>query len=281
VLAEAYQMTQVLKIPIKTTATVYATQNTPIAKWKDYLQKAWEIFGVQVKSNDPFDFSDGDCTRLVLKMQNLQIDYWALAQTPAWPICQQAMARQNYTPPLGRGGPYTPDRNVVGQAGKAADGVWGMNSGVMISGFPGEPYPWDPSGRAPEIDRYLASVKKYSPAGDDIENIWTQTFWTGAKLLDEAVKRQTDALTWQGVNKWIQSQRNWNSGLLPPFSLVPTCKTGAPAFMFQWKWDGQQLVQTDWRPYGGRIEIPTEVKNRFVPGGGDCYLTKMADETLQ
>jgi hypothetical protein len=221
----------------------------------------------------------------VIKLRNLNIDYWALAQTVGWPICQQAMARQQWTPPLGRGGPYTPDEHFVGQAGLASKDIYAMMNGVQIRKNKGEPYPWSPDGKAPEVDNYVASMKRFSPSSSDIgsvENVWSQDFWVGAKLLHESLRRQTDALTWEGVNRWIQAQDNWVSGLLSPLGFKPDCKKATPEWMFQWKVDadGKTLIQSDWQPYGGPVKLPVEVKNAIVPGAGDCYLTKMADAKL-
>ena|GEM_PF-3190045 len=280
----AYLQTQVLKQPIKTTAIVYETSNIPWGQWPDYAVKAWTQWGVDVKSVDRFNVSDGDCTSLVLKVRNLNIDYWQLANSLGWPLCQQAMARQNWAPKFGRGGPYTADEHFVGQAGQASDGVYALTNGVQIAQNKGTPFPYDPSGVAPEVDHFVETMKKYSPKSSDmgsLENIWSQDFWSQGKLINESIRRQSDAITWKGVNQWIQSQTAWNGGLVAPSSFKPTCKTGSsPVWMFQWKWDGQKLVQSDWKPYGGPQPMPTKAKDAVVPGAGDCYMTAMADAKL-
>jgi ABC-type branched-subunit amino acid transport system substrate-binding protein len=279
---EAYQLKEILKLPIQSTALMYDSQNLPINAWVDYMKRGWEHFGIAVKSIDSFNLSDADCTQLVLKMQRLNIDYWALGQTAGWPICQQAMARQGYSPPLGRGGPYTPTSQFVGQAGAAAKGIYGQNAGVQIRINRGEPYPWSPDGRAPEVDHFVDTIKKYAPQSADyrnVENIWTQMYWVAAKLLTVAISKQTDAITWDGVNRWIQAQDNWVSGLISPHSFRPNCKTGSEAaWMFQWELDEKnQLVQTSWKPYGGPVKLPLKAKEAIVPGAGECYSTAMAD----
>lgn len=278
----AYQLTQVLKLPIKSTAVLYETQNLPSQKWAKYMQKAWEIWGVQVKSVDKFNLSDADCTQLVIKMRDLQIDFWQVAQSLGWPICQQAMNRQNYTPPQGRGGPYTADEHFVGQAGLGSDGVYAETPGVQIIQNPGEPYPYNAANKAPAVEDYVASMKKFSPSSTDpgsLENIWTQQFWAAGKLLDDAIRHQSGAITWKGVNQWIQSQKSWSAGLSSPMNFTPGCKTGAPVWIFQWKAVNGKLVQSDWKPYGGPIQLPAEAKDK-IAGGGDCYLSRMADAEL-
>jgi ABC-type branched-subunit amino acid transport system substrate-binding protein len=279
----AYYLTQVKKLPIHSTAVLYDTQNAPIGPWVPFLAKAWQIWGVNVKSTDPFNLSDADCTQLTLKVKGEGIDFWQLAQSLGWPICQQAMARQNWTPPFGRGGPYTADTHFVGQVGPAAEGIYAEDTGVQIAINTGQPYPADPSGKAPKVDDFINSMKKYSPNSGDIgslENVWSQSFWSGAELIDQAIHAQTQAITWKGVNQWIQGQTHWVSGLTQPQNFTPTCKSGAQMWMFQWKNNGGTLVQPDWHQYGGVVNLPDSVKNQIVPGGGACWLTKAADAGL-
>jgi hypothetical protein len=101
-----------------------------------------------------------------------------------------------------------------------------------------------------------------------------------AKLLDDSIRHQSDAITWKGLNQWLQSQRNWESGLVGPISVAPNCKTGPKVWIFQWKSDGKKLVQSDWQPYGGRIEVPDDALNFVAPGAGKCLLTAVADAEL-
>jgi ABC-type branched-subunit amino acid transport system substrate-binding protein len=280
----AYQLTQVLKVPIKSTAVLYDTQNVPIEPWAKYMAKAFEIWGVQVKSVDRFNLSDGDCTQIVVKLQRLAIDYWQIAQTLGWPLCEQAMHRQNWIPPHGRGGPDTADAYFIAQVGPKGDGVIANGlGGVQIARNYGQPWPYNKEGKAPAVDAYVESMKKYSPRNADmrsLESIWAQFYWSAAKLIDEAIKAQSGSITWKGVNQWIQGQTAWTSGVLAPINFSPRCKTGTGVWLFQWKYDGQQFVQGDWQPYGGPIELPTEAKNKIVPGAGDCYITAMSDAEL-
>ncbi|MDQ1502284.1 MAG: branched-chain amino acid transport system substrate-binding protein [Actinomycetota bacterium] len=280
----AYYLTKVANFPVKSAALIYETANVPWAPWAPYAKKAWEYFGIDVKSMDRFNISDGDCTQLVLKIRNLGVDFWQIAESLGWPLCQAAMARQNYTPKFGRGGPYTDDVNFVGQVGQASDGIYAMSNGVQIMKNKGQPWPFDPSGVAPSVDRFVNSMKQFSPkSADDIglEGIWAQDFWTSAKLLDDAISRQVDAVTWKGVNGWIQSQKSWNGGLIAPANFDPKCKSGSAAWIFQFKWNGSRLVESDWQPYGGYKPFPDELKNFVMPGAGDCWLTAMADAELK
>jgi len=280
----AYILTQVMKLPIKTVALAYDTTNVPWGPWAKYAQKAWEAFGIEVKSVDRFNLSDGDCTQLVLKVRNLGIDFWDVAQTLGWPLCQQAMARQNYSPKFGRGGPMTDDINFTGQVGQAADGLYAMTNRVQVVKDRGQPWPWNGAHVAPEADHFVDTMRRFSPKSANeagLEAIWAQTFWSTAKLLNDGLLRQVDAVTWRGFNQWAQAQRNWSSGLTAPASFDPKCKTGATALrIFQYKWDGSAVKPADWQPYGGFQSVPTDILNKIVPGAGQCYLTAMADAEL-
>jgi ABC-type branched-subunit amino acid transport system substrate-binding protein len=280
----AYQLTQVLKKPIKSTAVMYDTQNVPVEPWVKYMAKAWEIWGVQVKSTDRFNLSDADCTQLVVKMRNLNVDFWNLAQSLGWTLCEQAMARQRWFPPQSRGGIYTPDAYFIAQVGPTADGIVGQQMGPQIGKNYGQPWPYGNGGKNPQTDAYVESMKRFSPRNADIrtlESAWAQVFWSAGRLLDESIKAQNGAITWKGVNQWIQGQRAWAGGLLPPANFSPTCKTGgAEIFIYDWKYTGKEFVQNDWQPWGGRIQLPTEAKNKIFPGAGDCYVTAMADAEL-
>lgn len=279
----AHQLKNVLKIPIKSTAILYGNQNFAWAKWAKYAKLAWESLGVEVKSMDQFDISDGDCTSIVLKMKSLNIDFWQVAQSVGWPLCQQAMARQNYTPPLGRGGPFTATYNYVSQAGLAMHEVYGMNYGIQIGKNTCEPYTYEPGiSKAPQCENYINSMKKYATDAsvESLEDVWAQLFWTGGKLIDDALRHQTGALTWDGMIKWIGGQKHWLSGLAPPIDFTPTCKKGSSWWIFQWLSDGEKLVQSDWQPFGGSIQVPTDMKNKIFPGAGDCFVTALTDAEI-
>jgi ABC-type branched-subunit amino acid transport system substrate-binding protein len=282
----ATKLVRELKIPIKTAAIMYDTANLPWGAWVEYAQRAWEAVGVKVVSVDRFNVSDGDCTSLVLKMKNLNVDFWNHANSAGWPLCEQAMSRQKWLPKYGRGGFGTDDINFVGQIGKAADGIYAVTNTPQITKNKGTPYPWDPSGVAPAVDDYIRTMREYSPRSANdagLEGIWAQSFWVAAKLIHQAVLRQTEALTWKGMNQWISSQKAWASGLVAPTNFDPKCKTGStPEWVFQFKWDDarQRLYEADWHPYGPPSPVPTDVSNAMIPGAGACMLTAMADAKL-
>jgi len=159
----SWSSTRNVALPIRSTAVLYDTNNVPIAPWVKYLAKAWEAVGVQVKSTDPFNLSDGDCTRIVLKMRSLGIDFWNAGPTLAWPACLSAASRQNYAPPVGSGGPYSGDASFVAQAGGASNNYYAQTAGVQIRRNKGQPYPYEPTNTAPLVDDYVNSMRKYSP----------------------------------------------------------------------------------------------------------------------
>jgi hypothetical protein len=214
-------------------------------------------------------------------MRNLDIDYWDHAYTLGWPICEVEMARQNWRPRQGRGGPYTADITFTSQAGKAAEGVYGSMNGVRYTGNPsddGGPYPG--ADKAPAFRDYVDSVKRFEPRLSDVAglgSVWMQVFWTAGKLMDDAIRHQAKAVTWRGINEWIQKQSNWSSGLMAPVrSFAPSCKTGSPSWVFQWEWSGQGLQLSDWRTLGGYRQ-PSAASQKAVVGADDCLDTRMAD----
>jgi ABC-type branched-subunit amino acid transport system substrate-binding protein len=293
ILHEAYVTTQVLKKPIKSVAILTENSNMPWAEFVDFAKTAWSQFGVGVKSVDRFNLSDGDCTQIVIKMRNLNIDFWAVGQVLGWPLCGQAMARQNWFPPQGFGGPYTDDAAYVNQMGQAADGVYAITNSPQINvksasgaSNKGTPYSQE-GGTATEVDHYLATIQKYSPRSFKpaaLESIWAANFWSLAKLLDDAIRQQAGSITWKGVNQWIQSQNHYESGLVAPQSFVPKCKIGSKGlYLYNYKWNAQanSLEEQDWHPLGGYPKIPTAVKDKIVPGAGDCWESAMADTKVQ
>jgi ABC-type branched-subunit amino acid transport system substrate-binding protein len=283
----AYTLKTIMKKPINTTAILYDSQNIPVGPWVKYMSKAWEVLGVTVKSTDAFNVSTGDCTNVVLKMQSLNIDFWQIAQSLAWPACGAAMARQGYVPPLGFGGPYTADSRFVGQAGAGAADVYGQNVGFQVERNPGQPYQYEGAAKksAPEFQVYIDSLKRYSGNSANLatlESVWAQTYWVATQALVRAIAAQSKAVTWKGVNQWLQGQKSYLSGMSAPINFDPKCKSGAEMYMFQWKYDkaSNQYRQTDWQPYGGHIKLPASYLNKIVPGAGACYLTKAADNEM-
>jgi branched-chain amino acid transport system substrate-binding protein len=285
----AYSLKVLQKKPIKSTAVLYDTANIPIGPWAKYLAGAWKAAGVDVKSTDAFNVSDGDCTSIVLKMQSLKIDFWQSAQSLNWPACAAAMGRQHWQPPLGFGGPYTSDNKFITQGGPVGmNGVYGEQVGIQVVQSYGQPYTYGGQLKndvAPLADEYVNSLKKYAPNSadsDTLESIWTQTFWIAVQALTKAIEVQSSAITWKGVNQWFSSQKNYKSGLVAPIDFDPKCKTGSPVWLYQWKFNKDKNVfeQTSWKGYGGPFTVPDAFLNKIVPGGGQCYLTKAADAEL-
>jgi ABC-type branched-subunit amino acid transport system substrate-binding protein len=285
VIAMADYFKRYKKAPINSVGILYDTQNMNVKPWLKYMEQGWTAQGVKVASSDAFNLSDANCDQIVTKVRDEKIDFWQAGESLGWPICLASAARQNYSPPFGIGGPYSADSKFVGGAGKGSDGVYAQMNGVQIRINTGQPYPASPDNRAPEVDNYIRTMKTYSPNSADmgsLENIWTQDSWSMAKLIVEAVSHQTQSVTWKGVNQYIQGMDHWVSGLVQPVDFRPDCKTGSEPWVFQWKRqpDGT-LVESDWKPFGGMIDVPTAIKNALVPGAGACYVSRMADAGLR
>jgi ABC-type branched-subunit amino acid transport system substrate-binding protein len=284
----AYWMKVLQKKPIKDVAILYDTSNIPIAPWVKYLSAAWKATGATVKSTDAFNVSDGDCTSIVLKVQSLKIDFWQSGQSLNWPACAAAMGRQGWQPPMGFGGPYTSDNKFITQGGPIGmNGAYGEQVGIQVVQSFGQPYPYDggKNNVAPLAKAYVDSIKKYAPNSadtDTLESIWTQTFWVAVQALTKAIETQTSAITWKGVNQWFAAQKHYKSGLVAPINFDPKCKSGSPVWIYQWKFNKTKNVfeQTPWKDYGGPFTVPDSFLNKIVPGAGQCYLSKAADNEL-
>ena len=284
----AYWTKVLQKKPIKNVAILYDTTNMNLGPWSKYLKLGWEAAGASVKSLDPFNVSDGDCTSIVLKLQSLGVDFWQAGQSLNWPACAAAMGRQGWKPAQGFGGPYTSDNKYITQGGAVGmDGVFGQNTGVQIVQSFGQPYTYDKdkSDVAPLAQSYVDSMRKYSPNNadtDTLESTWAQSFWVATQVLTKAIEAQTSAITWKGVNEWINGQKHYLSGLIAPINFDPNCKSGAAPWVYQWKFNKTKNVfeQTPWKGYGGPFTMPDSFLNKIVPGTGQCYLTKAADNEL-
>jgi ABC-type branched-subunit amino acid transport system substrate-binding protein len=284
----AYWTKVLQKKPIDDVAILYDTTNMNLGPWAKYLKAGWEATGAKVQSMDPFNVSDGDCTSIVLKLQNQGVDFWQAGQSLNWPACAAAMGRQGWKPSQGFGGPYTSDNKYISQGGAVGmDGVFGQNTGVQLVQSFGEPYPYDKdkSNVAPLAKAYVDSMKRYSPNSadsDTLESTWAQSFWVAVQALTKAIDAQSAAITWKGVNQWLHGQKNYQSGLIAPINFDPNCKSGAAPWVYQWKFNKTKNIfeQTPWKDYGGPFTMPDSFLNKIVPGTGQCYLTKAADNEL-
>ncbi len=120
-------------------------------------------------------------------------------------------------------------------------------------------------------------IKKYHPRIATLphfESPVTIGYWSGAKLLVEALKAQGHSVTKAGINKWIQGVHDFDVGITPPIkSMAADCKTGSEVvWMGQWHYDAS--TKTAWRkPASGYFSTPW--KDEY---GGDCFLTKLSDK---
>jgi ABC-type branched-subunit amino acid transport system substrate-binding protein len=282
----AYNLIGLQKLPIHTVAVLYGDQNLNMAPWKNHMSKQWTQYpGVNVVSIDNFNVSNGDCTQLVLKLKGLNPDFWFAAQSLGWPLCIKAMAQQNWHPRYGYGGGYTSDVHYIAQAGLAGVGTIAYDNSPQVTGASnGQPWGFGGKTVAPLIDQYVNDMKTYSPGSADyagLNGIWTKDFYSMAYLIAESISHQSQAITWKGVNQWIQGQSSWTSGLVSPVNFTPHCKTGSTiGYLYDWETANGVLVEGPWQKYGGFHQVPTANGNAIFPGAGDCYLSKVADAGL-
>jgi ABC-type branched-subunit amino acid transport system substrate-binding protein len=247
---------------------LYDTQILDVGQYLPFLKKAWEDAGAKVVSTDPFNLTDGDCTNLVLKMKDLNIDYWDF-QGLGWVLCASAAQRQQYRPKLGWGNWPTSVGGLASQVGPWVEGIWGGAQGDQPTGAPRQ--------KTAAHDEYVNAIKRYHPeiaSFTHYESPATIGYWSGAKLLVAALKAQGENITQRGITDWIASVENFDTGITPPIiSMAPNCKTGSElVWIAQWKWDAakKEAVRT---PATGYFTSPDKEKY-----GGKCFLTKISDE---
>jgi ABC-type branched-subunit amino acid transport system substrate-binding protein len=247
---------------------LYDTQILDVGQYLPFLKQAWEDAGAKVVSTDPFNLTDGDCTNLVLKMKDLDIDYWDF-QGLGWVLCASAAQRQQYRPKLGWGNWPTSVGGLASQVGPWVEGIWGGAQGDQPTGAPRQ--------KTAAHDEYVNAIKRYHPeiaSFTHYESPATIGYWSGAKLLVAALEAQGQNITQQGILDWIASVENFDTGITPPIiSMAPNCKTGSElVWIAQWKWDAEkkEAVRT---PATGYFTSPD--KEKF---GGKCFLTKISDE---
>jgi ABC-type branched-subunit amino acid transport system substrate-binding protein len=249
---------------------LYDTEVLDVSPYLPYLVEAWELAGADVVSTDPFNLSDGDCTSLVLKMRDLNIDYWDF-QGLGWVLCASAAQRQQYRPPLGWGNWPTSVAGLASQVGPWVDGVWGGAQGDQPNGAPRT--------RTAAHELYESVIAQYHPniaTFAHLESPATIGYWVGAQLLVEAITAQGQFVTRAGINQWIQNVQNFDGGIAPPIiSMRPDCKTGSEVvWIGQWHWDPDKREATR-TPATGYFSTP--YKEQY---GGDCFLTRLSDEVI-
>lgn len=247
---------------------MYDTQILDVSPYVPFLKAAWEDAGAKVVSTDPFNLTDGDCTNLVLKMKDLEIDYWDF-QGLGWILCASAAQRQQYRPPVGWGNWPTSVGGLANQVGPWVEGIWGGAQGDQPSGAPRQ--------KTAAHDEYVNAIKRYHPEIASLthyESPATLGYWSGAKLLVAAIEAQGAKVTKEGVLDWIANVENFDTGITPPIiSMAPNCKTGSEVvWIAQWQWDAdkKEAFRTPATGY-----FTSDQKEKY---GGKCFLTKVSDE---
>ncbi|HVT77811.1 MAG TPA: ABC transporter substrate-binding protein [Acidimicrobiales bacterium] len=246
---------------------LYDTQILDVTPYVPFLKQSWENAGAKVVSTDPFNFSDGDCTSLVLKMRQMQIDYWDF-QGLGWVLCASAASRQGYRPPIGWGDWPTSVAGLASQVGPWVAGMWGGDQGDQPDG--------KPRTKTAATAEYVNAISRYHPniaTVGHLESPATIGYYVGAKLLVAALKAQGKTITKAGINDWISKVQNFDPGITPPIiSMAPNCKTGSEiVWIGRWKWDSNKNEATRVPETG---YFTSDQKEKF---GGKCFLTKMSD----
>ncbi len=248
---------------------IYDDTLIDISPYVPAIKKSWENAGATVVSTDVMSLATGSCDSLVLKMKDLDIDYWDF-QTAAWFLCVQAADRQGWSPRLGWGGWPASVPITARVAGPLVEGVWAGSNGDQPNGAP--------RGLTESTTEFVDTISAFNPELADpmrLESPATLGYWAGAKLLVAALEAQGDVINKAGLNAWIQGIKNFDTGVTPPIiSMAPDCKTGSElVWIAQWHWDAAN--QNAVRTAGDYFTSPQ--KEAF---GGECFLTALSDEIL-
>jgi len=252
-------------------AILYDNQTVNVAPYLSYFEQAWQKAGANVVSTDAFSLSSGDCTALVLKMRQLNIDYWDF-DSLGWTLCVSAAQRLGYRPNIGWGSWATSVAGLSNQAGPWVNGVWGGSEANQPDNAPGG------NGTSPAaMAQYINAIKTYHPNLNDegdLESPATTGYWAGAALLVAAIRAQGKTVTTTGVENWMNAVNNFPVGIMPPIqSMGANCKQGQPAvWLAQWKWDASTNSATRSPQTGWVYPI---YANDY---GGKCWLTELSDK---
>ena len=248
---------------------LYDTQIIDTRPYLDSARDAWGIVGAEVVAAEPFNFADGDCTALVVKMRDLNIDWWDF-EGLGWSLCVSAAQRQQYEPKVGWGNWPTNIGYLAQYAGPRVDGVWFMAPADENSGYPRE--------RTAEHQRYFDVLKRYHPRLTEpvhLDSVVTQTYWIAGRVIEAAMNAIKDNPTQEGIIAFLQGIKNFDTGIAPPIeSWAPDCKVGVNTIWIgQWRWvDGAPVRE----PKSRYLSNPFATE-RY----GRCFVTALADEVVK
>lgn len=248
---------------------LYDTQIIDTRPYLDSARDAWDIVGAEVVAAEPFNFADGDCTALVVKMRDLNIDWWDF-EGLGWSLCVSAAQRQQYEPNVGWGNWPTNIGYLAQYAGPRVDGVWFMAPADENSGYPRE--------RTAEHQRYFEVLKRYHPRLTEpvhLDSVVTQTYWIAGRVIEAAMNAIKDNPTQEGIIAFLQGIKNFDTGIAPPIeSWAPNCKVGVNTIWIGiWRWvDGAPVRE----PKSRYLSNPFATE-RY----GQCFVTALADEVVK
>ncbi len=247
---------------------MYDTQIIDVRPYLESAKDAWSLVGAQVVSADPFNFADGDCTSLVVKMRDLGIDWWDF-EGLGWSLCVSAAQRQQYQPKVGWGNWPTNLGYLAKYAGPRVDGVWFMAPADEPNGFPRQ--------ETAAHRRYVDVIGRYHPRLLDpvhLNSVGTQTYWIGGVVLEAAFRAIKDNPTQEAMIGFLQGVKNLDVGIAPPIeSWAPDCKVGINTIWIGlWRWKNDEPVR---EPKSGYLANPF-AREKYGP----CFVTALADKVV-
>ena len=264
----AYAVVEYGGIAPKKVAVLYDPINEPL---NDFVENYWKELGAEEVIFDP---PPDDCSALVLKYKDAEVDYWDW-QHIAWFKCLQAEKDLGWEPPMGQGGAIA---SQIALARLFVDDMPGIIAGSPARLADGRPTYDEPT---EAHQAYLDSIEEYAPElfadKGALNGTIPMLIWVGGSFIMDAIEgAAADAgeISQATMLDWVWTVEDWDTGIAGTLqSVAPDCKTGND--------------QSIWGPWiedpnpDGDILLdpitPDMIDNSWL-GVDKCYLTQIADE---
>lgn len=264
----AYSLATYADVKPKKVAVLFDPANEGM---EDFVEEYWTALGAEEVIIDP---PPSDCSSLVLKYQDADVDYWDF-QHAAFIGCLQAENEIGWKPPMGQGGPLASQIAIARLAPNLFEGVVAGSPNRLADGRPTFEEP------TPAHQAYLDGMTKYAPEIAEDEAALNGTIpmliWVGASFMIDALEgaaSDVGELSQDTVLDWVWNVEDWDSGIAGPVHrMAPDCKTGNDATIWgYWVEDPNPGGDLILEPF-----TPDLVDNSWLDVD-ECYLTQLADE---
>ncbi|MBV1893874.1 MAG: ABC transporter substrate-binding protein [Ilumatobacteraceae bacterium] len=252
----------------KTVAVLYDPINEPL---NDFVEDYWMQLGAEEVIFDP---PPADCSALVLKYQEAEVDYWEW-QSIAFLGCLAAEDTIGWQPSMGQGGPIASQIAIARLVPDQMIGVVAGSPNRLADGRPTFDEPTEAH------QAYLDGMEEFAPKifADEaaLNGTIPMLIWVGGSFIIDAIEGaavDSGEISQESALDWAWNIEDWDTGIAGVIhSAAPDCKTGNDATIWG-NWienpdpDGDLILE----PY-----TPDLIDNEWL-GVDPCYLTQFADE---